>query len=332
LRKLILAVAAASIIATTAQAADPVKIRIGWVAMPSELQPVLFAKEGIARHNGKSYVMEAIHYKGTPLMVTAMATGDLEIAPLAFSAFATSILNAGMTDLRIIADEFQDGVGDYHTNLFLVRKDSPITRVEDLKGKIVASNAAGSAVDLAIRAMLKKHGLEAPRDYTIVEAGFPNLKDMLLEKKVDLIPSLPPFVFDPDLLAKSRVLFTRKDAVGLTETIIWCARSEFLQKNRAAMMDFMEDALRAVRWYIDPANHDEVVKILAKEMKMPPERLADWVFTKKDLYRDPNMLPNLGALQSSIDLMRDLGFLKSTLDVKQYDDLSFVREAATRVK
>ncbi len=329
--KFVLVLAAILLFATLATA-DPVKIRIGWVAMPSELQPVLFAKAGVAEHNGKSYTVDAIHYQGTPLMITALATGDLDIAPLAFSALGSAIVNAGMDDLRIIADEFQDGVEGYHTNLFLVRKDSPIQRVEDLKGKAVASNATGSAVDLAIRVMLKKHGLQPNRDYSLVEVAFPNLKSMLFAKKVDLIPSLPPFVFDPELRANTRVLFTRQQALGVTETIVWTARTGFLEKNRAAMIDFMEDAIRSVRWYTDPANHDEAVKIFASAMKVPPSALADWLFTKKDLYRDPNMLPNMTALQSSLNLLQEFGFLKSSLIVAKYTDLSYVKEAAQRVK
>ena len=34
------------------------------------------------------------------------------------------------------------------------------------RAKAVATNAAGSAVDIAMRAMLRKHGLEDKRDYT----------------------------------------------------------------------------------------------------------------------------------------------------------------------
>ena len=33
--------------------------------------------------------------------------------------------------------------------------------------------------------------------------------------------------------------------------ISWAARKPFIDKNRAAMIDFMEDTLRTVRWYLD---------------------------------------------------------------------------------
>src|SRR5262249_15069338 len=122
----------------SAQCADPVKIRLAWAVVPAELSPILFAKPGIARHAGVSYTVEPIHFAAAPFMITALATGEVDIAPFSYSTIPNAVQNAGLTDLRIIADEFQDGVEGYYTNQFMVRKDSPIRSVEDLKGKIVA--------------------------------------------------------------------------------------------------------------------------------------------------------------------------------------------------
>jgi NitT/TauT family transport system substrate-binding protein len=212
-----------------------------------------------------------------------------------------------------------------------VQKDSPIQKIEDLKGKIIATNSVGSAVDIAARAMLKKHGLEDKRDYTVVEAPFPTMKAMLQEKKVDLAPYVLPFNFDPQLQQIARPLFSSRDAVGVSQFIIWAARKSFTDKNRAAMVDFMEDMLVIERWFMDPKNHKEVTEIAGKMMKAPPERF-DWLFTKRDAYHDPNMLPDLAALQKNVDMTRDLGFVKTTLDVKKHADLSIVEEAAKRLK
>ncbi len=160
----------------------------------------------------------------------------------------------------------------------MVLNDGPIKKVEDLKGKVVATNAAGSAVDVAMRAMLRKHGLEDKRDYTVVEAPFPTMRAMLTEKKVDLVPAVLPFSLDPELRKVAHTLFTTADAVGVTQFSMWVARKPFIDKNRAALVDFMEDTLRIVRWYLDPANHKEVMEIAARITKQPPERF-DWVFT-----------------------------------------------------
>jgi len=112
---------------------------------------------------------------------------------------------------------------------------------------------------------------------------------------------------------------------------MWTARTGFIQTNRAALVDFLEDVMRAIRWYTDPANHDQAVAIVARLNKAPPARM-DWAFTSRDQYRDPNGMPNLAALQSNLQKQKQVGFLKDDIDVKKYADLSMVEEAAARLK
>src|SRR5215813_3445614 len=328
---LLLASAIALLTAGPAHSAEPVKIRISWVAPVSNWASILLEKKELATHLGKSYVLEPVRYQGTPPMITAMANGELEIANLAYSTLGIAVQNAGMDDIRIIADEFRDGVPGHYTQEYLVLADGPVKKPQDLKGKVIATNAAGSAVDVATRAMLRKFGLEDKRDYTVVEAQFPTMRAMLAERKVDLIPGVLPFSLDPELRKIARTLFVQRDAIGVTQMIVWTARKPFIDKNRAALVDFMEDSLRIVRWYLDPKNHNEVMQIAARVTKQPPERF-DWVFTKKDAYRDPNMLPDLTALQRNVDMTRDLGFVRGALDVKKHTDLSLVEEAAKRLR
>src|SRR5215468_10924571 len=244
--------------ALPASAQPPIKIRVSWVAPVSNWASIMLEKKELAQHLGKSYTMEAVRYAGTPPMVTALASGELEIANLAYSTRAIAIKNAGLDDLRVIAHEFRDGVPGRYTHEYLVLADGPIKSAQDLKGKVVASNAAGSAVDVAMRAMLRKQGLEDKRDYTVLETPFPTMRAMLAEKKVDLIPGVLPFSLDPELRKISRPLFIQRDAIGVTQMIAWAARKPFIDKNRAALVDFMEDTVRIVRWYLDPKNHNEV--------------------------------------------------------------------------
>jgi NitT/TauT family transport system substrate-binding protein len=317
--------------AGAALAAEAVKIRLSYVVPIANWASMLVEKKDLAKNLGKSYQLEITRFAGTPPMITALAAGELDIADLTYPTLPIAIQNAGMDDLRVIADEFQDGNAGFYSNEFMVLADGPIRRVEDLKGKAVATNAAGSAVDIAMRAMLRKHGLEDKRDYTIVEAPFPTMRAMLAEKKVDLVPAVLPFSTDPELRKIGRTLFDTKDAVGVSQFSMWQARKSFIDKNRAALVDFMEDSLRIVRWYLDPANHKEAMEICARITKQPAERFS-WVFTNKDNYRDPNMLPDLAALQRNVDLTRDLGFIKASFDVNTFADLSIVQDAAKRLK
>ncbi len=310
--------------------AAPLKITEGWVA-PGNWASIWLQKKDLARHFGQSYVFVPEHFVGTPPMVTALANNQISIANLAYSTLGIAIENAGLSDLRIVADEFQDGVDDYYSQEFMVLKDSPVHKVEDLKGKVVATNAEGSAVDVAMKAMLHKHGLEPNRDYTVVEAPFPAMRAMLAEKKVALIPAVLPFSYDPALRSIARDLFVQKQAIGVTDMILWEARKPFIDANRAALVDFFADTLRIVHWYEDPANHQAAMQILGDLVKRPPQ-IFDWAFTKRDVYHDPDMIPNLDALQKNVDMTVELGFVRSKFDVKKYTDLSIVEEAAKRLK
>jgi sulfonate transport system substrate-binding protein len=311
--------------------AEPIKIRNSWVAPVTNWASILLEKKDLAKHLGQSYVMEPVRFAGTPPMITALANNELEISNLAYSTLGIAIENAGLTDLRIVADEFQDGVSGYYSQEYMVLKDSPIQKVEDLRGKVVATNAAGSAVDVAMKAMLHKHGLEPNRDYTVIEAPFPAMKAMLAEHKVDIIPAVVPFSYDPELHNMARDLFVQKDAIGIADMIVWTARKPFIDKNRAALVDFFEDTLIITRWYLDPKNHAETMEIAGRVTKRPPQAF-DWLFTNKDCYHDPDMLPNLAALQKNVDLTQELGFVKGKVDVKANSDLSMIQEAAKRLK
>ncbi len=313
-----------------AQAA-PLKIRGAWVAPVANWASIWLEKKDLARHFGQSYVFEPVHFAGTPPMITAIANNELEIGDLAYSTLPIAIANAGMDDIRVIADEFQDGVPGYRNDEFEVLADGPIRKVEDLKGKVLATNAAGSGVDVAMRAMLRKHGLENKRDYTIIEAPFPAMRAMLAEKKVALIPTVLPFALDPELKKIARPLFSVHDAIGVSQFIIWTARKPFIDQHRAALVDFLEDTLRIEHWYDDPKNHDAVAQIAARLTKQPADHFG-WLFTKNDYFRDPNMLPNLDALQKNVDMTKDLGFVKASFNVKAHSDLSLVKEAAQRLK
>jgi NitT/TauT family transport system substrate-binding protein len=312
--------------------AEPVKIRLTWVFTPASLGPLLFPKPELTPHRDKSYIYEPIHFASTAVEVTALASGDIDIANLSFPAIGTAIEKAHLEDLRIFADEIQDGVHGYDSGAgFLVLKDGPIKKVEDLKGKVVAVLTQGSATHMEVRAMLRRHNLEDKRDYSTIEAQFGNMKSLLLSGKADLISMVPPYSGDPELQAKSRILFNPADSFGPIQITAWTARAAFLDKNRAVMIDFMEDVIRSVRWYNDSKNHAEAVALVAAYTKQKPEDI-DFVFTKREFYRDPNGEPNLDALQNNLSKQRELGLLEHPIEIKKYADLSIVKAATARIK
>jgi NitT/TauT family transport system substrate-binding protein len=316
-----------------AHAAEPVPIRAGWIVPVTNLGSILFAKDGIAKNNGKTYKYEATHYQGTTLEINALATGELDMGLLSYTSLPLAIENAHLNDLRVIIDESEDGYrGGYSTEYF-VRADSDIKKVSDLKGKVVATNAIGSAVGLTMRIELLKHGVNPKSDVNIVEAPFPTMKTMLLSGKADLVPSALPFSTDPELRSKGRVLFTEGDAMGgPSDLVFWVARKSFLDKHRAAVLDFMTDYLRAVHFYIDPKNREEAVQIAAHFTKLPTKVFQDYLFTSKDIYRVPDGVPQASILQSNVDTLYKYGQIDKKIDIAPYVDDSLIKEAGARLK
>src|SRR5258708_31404299 len=110
-----------------ARAVEPVKIRIGWVVPISDWVLFMVEKRELARHFGKSYIMEPVRFASSPSVITAMANDELDIGNLAFSTLALAIQNAGMQDLQVISDLIQDHLPRYYTNDNSVHRHAPPT-------------------------------------------------------------------------------------------------------------------------------------------------------------------------------------------------------------
>ena len=314
------------------RAADPLKLRMAWSTVPTEMIPLLFEKKEILKHYGKSYIAEPLRVRGSGPQVTAMAADALEIGALAPNTLVRSIQNARLDDLKVVADLGRDGEGDYFSSEFAVLPDSPIKTVKDLKGKVLATNGVGGATDMGLRKLLRDAGLDDKRDVKIVEIEFPNMLAALKEKRIDMASMVLPFSFTAKESKEIRVLARMKDSMGANEKNVLVVRDSFIKKNRAVLVDVFEDMLIATKWYLDPKNRAEALQIISRFTKAPESDFSEWVFTVEDNYHDPDMRPDLAMLQRNMQTLLQLGYLDSSIDVKKHSDLSMLEEAAKRLK
>jgi sulfonate transport system substrate-binding protein len=332
MRRIIFGVMIAAMVTASAARAEPVTIKAAWAAVPGQMFPILMQMKNVLVHYGKSYTVEAIRAPGSGPQTTALATGDISLAYFSPAAFALAIQNAHMSDLRLIGVATRDGYQDYFTRPFAVLGDSPIKKVEDLKGKVIGDNSIGGAMDIGMRAMLKRHGLEDKRDYSVVEIEFPNMLAALTAKRVDMGFLTTPFSVVPMKSGQVRALFTEKDAMeGPSELTIIAGRVPYIKANRAALVDYFEDTYRTMRWILDPKNRAAALKLVSDFTKKPESDWSGWIFTKGDDYHAPDSRPDVAAMQKNLDIAQQLGVLKQAIDVKAYSDLSLVDEAAARV-
>lgn len=318
-------------LAAVPAAAAPVKLRIAYVTLPdhmiplverlAELHPEMFA------HRGKSYTVELFRFQGSTPQITALAAKELDIASFGPSTLVFAIHNAKL-DARIIADVLQSGV----TNpglYYAVRKNGPITRVEDMKGRRAATNAIGGITDMLMRIAFHQHGI-GEKDFVVLEASFPSMLAMIEGDKVDLAPVPPPFQHAFEETGRYRPLLSIQDIEGVEQVAAWAVRNDFLEDNRAALVDFLEDYLRGLRWFLAPVNRDAVLDIASFTTKQSRDALA-YFLTPRDSYRSPDLAPNLAAMQKEIDLAADAKLMPARIEVEKYLDLSLQREAKARI-
>ena len=121
------------------------------------------------------------------------------------------------------------------------------------------------------------------------------------------------------------------DAVGPTQAVLWGMRAETIAAHRPVFVDFFEDHIRAVRWFIDQNNREEALDILAGVTKLPKESLG-FAFSKDDFYHSPDARPELDSVQREIDEAVKLGVLPQRVEIRpKHVDLSLIEEAKKRI-
>lgn len=317
---------------TPAVHAEPVKIRIGWNVVPSNMASIAWVEPKTVglKYYGVTYIVEPMRFPGGGTQLSALASGQLDVGMGSPTLFVQGVKNAGL-NMRLIANVLNDPCdGQTYSQAFWVANDSGLKSVADLKGKTIAISAIGSGNDTSLNMALAKAKLTA-KDVTKIEVGVGAVPGFLKEKKVDTGFLLPQFETEMEKAGFHR-LFKQCDALGPVEMISHFATAEYIAKNRAALVDMMADLMLATRWFYDPKNRSEALRIASVASKQPVASFEPWMFTKKDYGRDMNLVPDVRGFQASIDQAVQFGLLKAGLSVDPgYLDLSLIQDARKKL-
>jgi NitT/TauT family transport system substrate-binding protein len=304
-----------------ALAQDKVKIRIGThISISAHL--FMQKKPDVLKHMGKTYEVEWVRFSGSGDAMPALVAGKLDGClatpfPLANALFQSHV------PVTVVHQLLSFGFDGYYDDSTVVRADSGINGVADLKGKIFGVNAIGSTVEQNMRIMARKNGLDPDRDITIVEGRPPFLPAMVRDNKVQAATLFQPFYEQAMAKGDLKVLFRVSDIYGgPTDYVFMAFDDKFLKANPAVVRDYIEDYLLAVNWALD--NRAEAVKIYANEWKLPFDVADSYLLTKKDyLVRRTGQL-SAKNIQPIIDGLAANGFIGQTFDVSKYIDLSYL--------
>jgi NitT/TauT family transport system substrate-binding protein len=258
-------------------------------------------------------------------------------------AIATGDLDAGVSSSGVLFTSLQRGVkvkavavvqgGQTPPVAFMVRSDSGINSIADLRGKTVAIAGFGGTADLALRYWLARAGLDAKSDLKVTFVPFHLTLPSLVNRQIDAAP------IDAMLSVKARqqfpgqtkILFTYEDvtrvAIGNTNVnaLLLAFGNAFVERDRETAVRFMEGYLHAIT-----AVHAD-----------PKKALSELAIASKDdgirTLEAPTSLPKdgkvyLDAFQFEADMALKSGYIKEPVDTRQAVDHSLLDEAARRVK
>ena len=305
-------------------AAQTATLRFGQV--PSTVRAVTTVYLFVAEQKG-FLVREGIRLEfipiegGTDKMVAALDAGKVDVAQTATPYLIRAEL-AG-SDAVAIAGEVANPVYS-----LVVRPE--ITSFADLKGKQVGLSLPVDTISISMRKLLAQNGLGGA-DYTVKElVGTPVRFACLKSGECAGVPLGQP----NDLEAVQqgyRRLGDSTQAVSAFQFQVIAVRRAFAAANKEAVVHFVRALADAFRFIRDPANRNEVIKIVA-ERTGSSEKIARATLT---LYFEPEkgVLPrqaelDLNGLDQVVAFMGEGGALKAPLPAAaRFVDLQYLRAA-----
>jgi ABC-type nitrate/sulfonate/bicarbonate transport system substrate-binding protein len=294
----------------------PVKIRMGWGIPAEEIKYVMMEHPEVAEHLGSAYEIEWQQFSGTALGVQGLAAGTLDCATVGGLSVANG-LDQG-ADI-VILGEFIEERSTHMSTRWMVRKDSGIDSLDDLRGKKVATNAVGGSTDYLQDFHIEQEtGLEAGRDYEKVEVPFGQMQETLLSGRVDMGLFPQPFYGAIQATGEVKSMFRLTDQIEpFVQLLNGCTR-EFVEEHEDAIRRFQEDWERIADWIQEPGNRDAVIEASAAATEIPADVLGRFLLTERDYYRPPNGAVSLDALQEEWDFFRERGGIGQELDVRDH--------------
>lgn len=215
-------------------------------------------------------------------------TGDYQAGQSNVWAIAQSI-DKGF-HIKGVAD-FQSCFDDTPLERMIVRKDSGIKSVKDLKGKKVAVNMIGGSFYYTWEEMLKKNDMSLD-DVEMSVLAFPAQQQALASGQIDCISVLTPYSSSALADEANETLFTDYDTFGQTQFCQIFMNTDFTDKHPEESRKFVTALAKADDWAME---HQEEAK----------EIIEDWTGIDKSLIFDYRFQPHGMCQMDAMDYYLD---------------------------
>ncbi|EIK71600.1 alkanesulfonate ABC transporter, periplasmic substrate-binding protein [Pseudomonas synxantha BG33R] len=293
----------ALLLTQTAWAADPSTLRIGY--QKGSIALVLAKEHGLLEKRFPQTEVKWIEFPAGPQMLEALNVGALDVG--ATGDIPPLFAQAAGADLVYIGAEPPKPSAE----TLLVRNDSPVHSVADLKGKKVAFQKGSSSHNLILRA-LNKAGLS----YTDIQPVYlppADARAAFEQGSVDAWAIWEPYSSLALSQSPSHVLVDG-EGLGLSGPV-YTARREYARANGGFIQDLLGELTQAEA--LTRSQREDSLKVLTAFMGLPSTVIARYMDNRPPSPVLPIDDSIIGAQQATADLFYQNRLLPKTIEVRK---------------
>jgi ABC-type nitrate/sulfonate/bicarbonate transport system substrate-binding protein len=311
------ALLAAGTLAASAALAQ-VNIRIGHGSAAEETLWLMKADPKVTPGQGKAYKLDYTLFRGSDKRFQAFEAGELDIAT--GSAHSVMMAAAEGAKFKIVATISREGAKGFATR-YMVKEDSPIKTIADLKGKNLGINGARSSSELWARLALEKKGLDTKKEVNWVALPFPSQGEAVRAGKLDVGAFPQPFAAFEEKRGGLRTIFTSQDGIARDEDLMVLMVSEkFATQQPAVLRAFLADLVRATTHYVKNPKEARTALVDAKLVGIP----LDVFLTMKDYERPLDGRVDMESIKAMTAELSKFGFITKPVNAAAFVDNSFL--------
>jgi ABC-type nitrate/sulfonate/bicarbonate transport system substrate-binding protein len=264
---------------------------------------------------------------GSAFQLTGLIEGRFDIAMTAIDNLIA--YREGQGEAKILGPDLIAFMGGDNGFLRLVAIPE-VRSFSDLRGKTVSVDALTTGYAFVLLEMLERGGLQRS-DYQVESAGGVLQRfSALLEKKHAATLLLSPFEVQAEARGFNR-LADASSMLGAYQGLVGGARKSWADANRDAVIGYIRAFAEAVDWLYQPANRDEAIAILRKNLPTMTEQGAQTAYGvllhPRDGFQRKAQI-DISGVRTVLQLRSKYGAPQKTLrDPALYYDDSFYRAA-----
>ena len=266
-------------------------------------------------------IAEYSKYSGWPELKESFMAGKVRAAYL-LAPMVMDLVDSGVK-AKIVSLGHRSGA------VIMVRSDSTVRTIKDLRGRRVAIPSRFAVDHLFVRRMLKEHGMTV-RDVELVEMAPPEMPAALYARQVDAYATGEPFGAVAEVAGYARALYMTRDKWPNYVCCVLTVHQDLIDRDRPTVQRVVNHVLSAGAWLeTAQANRD-----LAADFAAGPSVFNQRADVLRHVLTNPHdrvTYADLRLIRSEMDELMELAFeagiIRQRIPYERYVDESFQRNA-----